>query len=184
MEIYRLHVSIRGIDPSIWRRIELSSRTTLKQFHRILQIAMGWEDRHLHEFVAQGKRYRDPDPYDDEQSVAFRENGVRLCKLLPTVGGEVLYIYDLGDYWQHVVRLESISAPNAGAQYPRVADGKRSCPPEDCGGPGSYTELLEILLDPERDEFARRLQWVGTRFDAEEFSAEAVNERLWRNRLL
>jgi hypothetical protein len=39
MDIYRVHVSLRRIDPSIWRRIELSSQTTLKQLHRILQIA-------------------------------------------------------------------------------------------------------------------------------------------------
>ena len=45
----RVHVSLREIDPPIWRLLELSSRTTLKQFHRILQIAMGWEDSHLHE---------------------------------------------------------------------------------------------------------------------------------------
>jgi len=36
MEIYRVHVSLREIEPAIWRRIELSSQTTLKQLHRIL----------------------------------------------------------------------------------------------------------------------------------------------------
>jgi Plasmid pRiA4b ORF-3-like protein len=57
MEIYRVHVSLREIEPLIWRRIELSSTTTLKQFHRILHIAMGWEDYYLHEYVVDGKRY-------------------------------------------------------------------------------------------------------------------------------
>ncbi len=47
MLIYRVHVAVIDIEPPIWRRIELSSRTTLKQFHRILQIAMGWENYHL-----------------------------------------------------------------------------------------------------------------------------------------
>jgi hypothetical protein len=51
MDIYRVHVSLRRIEPSIWRRIELSSQTTLKQLHRILQIAMGWENYHLHEYI-------------------------------------------------------------------------------------------------------------------------------------
>jgi hypothetical protein len=42
--------------------MELSSQTTLKQFHCILQIAMGWEDCHLHEFVVDQKRYGTPHP--------------------------------------------------------------------------------------------------------------------------
>ena len=51
MAIYRIHVSLLDIDPPIWRRIELSSRTALRQFHRVLQIVMGWENYHLHEFL-------------------------------------------------------------------------------------------------------------------------------------
>jgi len=56
MDLYRVHVSLREIEPAIWRRIELSSQTTLKQFHRILQIAMGWENYHLHEHIVDGRR--------------------------------------------------------------------------------------------------------------------------------
>lgn len=62
MQIYRLHVSLQDIKPMIWRRIEVSSETTLKQFHRILQIAMGWENCHLHEYIVDGRRYATPDP--------------------------------------------------------------------------------------------------------------------------
>lgn len=43
VNIYRVHVWLRETDPPIWRLLELSSRTTLKQFQRILRIAMGWE---------------------------------------------------------------------------------------------------------------------------------------------
>jgi hypothetical protein len=34
MGMFRVHVSLRRIEPTIWRRIELSSLTTLKQVHR------------------------------------------------------------------------------------------------------------------------------------------------------
>ena len=57
MTIYRIHVSLLDIKPLIWRRVELSGQTTLKQFHRILQIVMGWENYHLHEFLVGTKRY-------------------------------------------------------------------------------------------------------------------------------
>jgi hypothetical protein len=61
MDLYRVHVSLREIEPAIWRRIELSSQTTLRQFHRILQIAMGWENYHLHEYIVDGRRYGTPE---------------------------------------------------------------------------------------------------------------------------
>lgn len=54
MDIYRVHVSLRDIEPAIWRRIELSSQRTLKQLHRVLQIAMGWRNDHLHEYIITG----------------------------------------------------------------------------------------------------------------------------------
>lgn len=49
MTVYRLYVFLLDIAPPIWRRIELSSETSLAQLHKVLQAAMGWQDYHLHE---------------------------------------------------------------------------------------------------------------------------------------
>ncbi len=68
--------------------------------------------------------------------------------------------------------------------YPRIVDGARSCPPEDCGGTGGYADLLEILLDPAHEEFENMRRWAGPRFNAEVFSAEAANKRLQSRRSL
>lgn len=182
--IYGIHVSLREIQPLIWRRIELSSKTTLKQFHRILQIAMGWEDYHLHEYIVDGRRYGTPDPTYDELGEVVRESGVRLEAVLPSEKSEILYVYDFGDYWQHVIRLETIFPSEPGIRYPRIVDGARSCPPEDCGGSGGYADLLEILLDPTHEEFEHMREWAGPRFNEEMFSLEAYNEELQRRRSL
>jgi hypothetical protein len=182
MDIYRVRVTLRGIEPVVWRQIELSGQTTLRQFHRILQIAMGWENCHLHEFVVNGQRYGVPD--SDAPREVLREGRFRLAALLPQPGSEMLYIYDFGDYWQHDIRLEAIFAAEPGSQYPRVLNGARSCPPEDCGGPVGYADLLEILVNPAHEQFEDMRQWVGSRFNAEVFSADAVNERLRNNRSL
>jgi hypothetical protein len=184
MTIYRLHVSLREIEPAIWRRIELSSQTTLKQFHRILQIAMGWENYHLHEYIVDGRRYGTSDPTYDEPGEVVREAGARLASVLPQLGSEILYIYDFGDHWQHDVRLEAILPCDPDIQYPRVLDGKRSCPPEDCGGTSGYDDLLEILLDPAHEEFEHMRGWAGPRFNAEVYSIDAANQRLRNSRAL
>jgi hypothetical protein len=184
MDIYRVHVSLREIQPLIWRRIELASRTTLKQFHRILQIAMGWEDYHLHEYIVDGIRYCTPDPDYDKPEDVVRESGVRLQAVLSHPGAEITYIYDFGDFWQHDIRLEAAFPADPNIHYPRIVDGARSCPPEDCGGTGGYADLLEILLDPAHDEFENMRQWAGPRFNAEVFSADAANKQLQGRRSL
>jgi hypothetical protein len=48
--VYQLVITIEDVTPRIWRRLVVTSDTTLAQLHTYLQIAFGWEDYHLHEF--------------------------------------------------------------------------------------------------------------------------------------
>ena len=52
--IYQLKVSLMGIKPPIWRRIQVTGDTTLDVLHAILQTAMGWFGEHLYEFESAG----------------------------------------------------------------------------------------------------------------------------------
>jgi hypothetical protein len=55
--IYQLKVVLLGISPMIWRRLLVSSDSSIEDLHYTLQIAMGWEDIHLHQFIIHGKQY-------------------------------------------------------------------------------------------------------------------------------
>ncbi len=99
MSIYRLHVSLLEIAPLIWRRIELSSETSLARLHDVLQAAMGWKDYHLHEFEIAGQRYGVPNPDYDEPGEVFKESSAKLSKVLPCKGATLLYTYDFGKIW-------------------------------------------------------------------------------------
>jgi hypothetical protein len=182
--IYRVHVSLLDIEPVIWRRIELSSQTTLRQFHRSLQIVMGWENYHMHEFLAGKQRYGVPDSTYDEPGEVILEGKIRLSEVLPTLGAQIQYIYDLGDYWRHAVTLEESVSAEPDAEYPRLIGGARSCPPEDCGGTGGYANLLDILMDPKHEDYQHMHDWAGDKFNAEVFSFKDINLRLRRNRSL
>jgi len=46
--VYQLKVSLRDISPLVWRRLLVPSETTIAYLHDVVQIAMGWEDMHLH----------------------------------------------------------------------------------------------------------------------------------------
>ncbi len=176
--LYQLKVTLRDIHPLIWRRIQLWEDATLAQLHRILQIVVGWEDYHLHDFVIGRRVYSVPDPEDElyERKV-IDESGVRLREVLPRVGTVFEYRYDFGDNWRHDLLLEAILLPDPGTQYPHCLAGERHAPPEDVGGPHGYVHYLEVMADPGHVEHESMLQWRGP-FDPESFSLVAANQQL------
>ena len=88
------------------------------------------------------------------------------------------YSYDMGDGWEHHVELEAIGPPDPQTFYPVCIDGARRCPPEDCGGPFGYGDLLAAVGDPPDPQFQELRDWIGGSFDAEAFDFERVNALL------
>ena len=176
--IHQLKVTLKGGRPAIWRRVLVRSDTTLAQLHQVLQIAMGWYNSHLHEFVADGVQYGVPDT--ELGLTAQDERAVTLADVAPAAGHRLLYEYDFGDGWEHDVLVEKLFEAEPGATYPVCVKGRRACPPEDVGGPWGYAELLEILNDPHDAEYQERVEWVGGEFDPEQFDIENVNASLRR----
>jgi hypothetical protein len=169
---------LRDVHPPIWRRIQVWEDTTLAQLHTILQIVMGWEDYHLHQFLIGRRLYSVPDPDDTmyERKVVD-ESRVPLGEVVPRVGTEFTYLYDFGDSWEHDLILEAILLPEATAQYPICIGGERRTPPEDVGGISGYEEYLAVLAEPEHEEHENMLQWRGS-FDPEAFAQAQVNHEL------
>jgi hypothetical protein len=178
--LYQLKVTLQEIHPPIWRRLQIWEDATLAQLHRALQIIMGWEDYHLHEFSISRRIYSVPDPDDDlyERKV-IDEKRVRLKEAVPRVGTRFEYLYDFGDSWRHDLQLEAIVLPDAEGTYPCCLAGERRAPPEDVGGSPGYQDYLEAIADPEHDEHENVLQWRGP-FDSEAFSLADVNQQLRR----
>ena len=57
---YTLKIVLEGSNPPIWRRIQVCGNTKLDVLHTILQSAMGWGDKHSHEFIIGEKQYANP----------------------------------------------------------------------------------------------------------------------------
>jgi hypothetical protein len=173
--VYQLKVALRGVSPSIWRRVQVWEDCTLDQLHRVLQVAMGWENYHLYEFRIGGAMYRDPHPENEPEILNAKRT--RIGNVLPGIGAEFEYLYDFGDCWQHDLVLEAILEPSQDALYPRCAGGERSCPPEDVGGIGGYEHYLQAMADASHEEHEDMMAWRGP-FDPETFSAGKVNKLL------
>lgn len=174
--IYQLKVSLLDVKPVIWRRVRLPGATPLEKVHVVLQMVMGWQDSHLHQFVHGGHRYGEPDP--DFPDATLDEHGVLLSDLLQEPQDELLYEYDFGDGWEHRLVLEEILPIESASAQPLCLEGARACPPEDCGGAYGYQRLLRILGRPGHADYRDTLRWLGSEFDPDAFDCDEVNAML------
>lgn len=175
-QTYQIKITLKHIRPPIWRRLLVPSTIKLPVLHQTLQIAMGWSDMHLHHFV-QGRRcFGVADP--EYPSSVKDERNVRLDALLLDAGDRVDYEYDFGDGWAHTITLEKVLPFDPQVRLPVCLKGARACPPEDCGGPWGYRELLKMADDSLDDLDAEVFDWLPADFDPEYFGAAAVNALL------
>jgi len=175
-DVYQVKVTLDGIRPPIWRRILVTSDTTLSKLHRILQAVMGWDDYHLHQFIINETYYGKPEP--NFRFEVKNEEGVKLEKVVFRDKTKFIYEYDFGDSWYHNILIEKILPLDTDKHYPVCIKGKRACPPEDCGGEGGYYHFLEAIQDPDHTDHEDMLEWVGGCFDPEAFDINEVNRVL------
>jgi hypothetical protein len=156
---YRVRVDLTGTKPPLWRRLELASDMFLNELHDVIQTAFGWTDSHLHEF-ASGKDYYHVMaehylcPFQaDEGETGVPEEDVRLDEALAKPGDKLFYLYDFGDDWMHVIKLETVLPRDDSAPRAVCTDGRRPGPSEDCGGVYGY-DLITAALDPAHPEHA------------------------------
>jgi len=90
------------------------------------------------------------------------------------------YEYDFGDGWEHTLILEKVIDSDPDMKYPVCLAGERNCPPEDCGGAYGFMEMLEILKNPDHEEYETWKTWVGEEYDSERFDINMVNRLLQR----
>lgn len=210
-----LKVTLLNVEPACWRRLVVDASMSLDRLHCVLQSAFGWHGGHLHEFWtslrSRGgdfRRFGLPNEDDWDDSSALEDSTrARVAPLLGSRGAKLHYIYDFGDSWEHEIRCEKViregfdtlpvppeclvAPPSPKAKRPRriwafCHDGAGRTPPEDCGGPGGYADLLAALADPTHEEHASFREWLGLEegetWDAHRFDVDALNRELARMR--
>jgi hypothetical protein len=123
---------------------------------------------------------------DDPDAVRLKDLGLRINE-------RFVYEYDFTDNWQHLIRVEAILAPERDRHYPVCIDGRRACPPEDCGGPWQFLalrqhysffhimhRLLEIIEDDGRqDHLQEELEALHYWFHVDRFDRKEANRWLY-----
>lgn len=189
-QVLRFRIELCDVSPTVWRLVELDGASTFWDLHCVIQDAMGWMDRHLHNFSFDHRGASDPTlvgiPYHDPMPGARRIQAgwdLPLWRHFRKPGDSGTYNYDFGDDWQHDVEFEAVALREARTKYPRCLGGANACPPEDCGGPPGYAELQEAMVDAEHPRRAELLEWLGGPFDPAAFDHRTVKFTDPRKRL-
>jgi len=156
--VLELEVVLRDTKPPVRRRLLVDAETPLDHLHRILQLAMGWSNTHLHQFVADDMKYSDP---EFELEWAEDESHYVLRDLADKAEASFQYEYDFKDGWVHDVNVVRILTVQEAGDFPACVDGERACPPEACGGPEALADLQK------KDDY-----------DPPDFDTEPVNREI------
>ena len=178
--VYQFKITLKKIKPVVWRRIQVPEDYTFWDLHVAIQDSFGWLDYHLHEFEMMDPQREKitaigiPDeegPFDKEILPGWN---LKISDWFSRSNRSAHYTYDFGDNWEHIVKLEKVLSRKEGIKYPTCIDGKQACPPEDCGGPWGYENLLKILKNPDHEEYEDWLHWVGGKFDPKFFDPKRI----------
>ena len=181
-DVVRLKVTLRDTNPAIWRRVEVARPITLKDLHAIIQAAMGWENYHLYQFYI-GRQTINGPGFDDPGSFAPRNISAVRVSLDDLINSNVKrfrYLYDMGDSWEHELRIEKLLTADPAAIYPTFIDGAGRCPPEDVGGLPGFYNFLEAIEDPAHPDHQESADWYGGPFDPNLMDEAKIKKRLIR----
>ncbi len=182
--LYLLKIELLDIEPKIWRRFVVPGSITLDRLHDVIQIVMGWQDYHLHEFVIGKMKYTEnPEGKDDGEVDGL----FRLVDLVKQKGRNIRYLYDFGDSWEHEITIEDSRCSHPQLQAPvECLDGARACPPEDVGGTDGFFDFCEAVLDPANEDHEQLTQWYAGfpwytgAFIPEAYDVAKVNDELMK----
>jgi hypothetical protein len=176
--ILELRITLADIEAPVWRYVRVPDAYTLDQLHRVIQLLFGWLDYHLYSFEVGERRFEAPlSDAEDEDATAIRLRDLQLSK-----GARFTYTYDFGDNWVHQIAVEDVYIITPMDEdderlLPMLYRGERAAPPEDCGGPGGYAEMLEALRDPHHPEHGHYRLWAGDH-DPERFDLRMARNNL------
>jgi len=177
-----LRIELDGITPPVWRSVIVPKSANLGWLHAVIQVAMGWTNSHLHQFRLGDRIVSDPtfnlDEFEGDPPVTD-ENTVTVGQVGKARMPALVYEYDFGDSWNHLLTFRPLAEGQYGIENRAVClGGRRACPPEDCGGIPGYEEFLEALGDNRHPEHRAMKRWIGRPYDPDVFEVDTVNRCL------
>jgi hypothetical protein len=174
--VFQLRLELDGVTPTVWRRLMVSARASLHELHGVIERAMGRDPDASYRFDVDGVRYIDP---ADGPPTGREADAASLESLALHPGARFVHVVEnLGEPWRHVLTVEQEAPRLVGQRLPTCVAGARAAPPDDCGGPREYRELLAALGDPLDPRAAELRSWLPDHFDPEYADVTSINAAL------
>ncbi len=176
-----LRIDLEHMPHPVWRRIQIPARATLDELEQALMLLFRWDGYHLSAFFDggpwRGASYARRELLDHVDG-AEPSDVVTVDLLLGAPKRRLHWLYDFGDGWQHRITCEELTA--LADDEIRCTAGRNAAPPEDCGGPPGFAELLAAIGDPDHPQHDELTEWLGAPFDPTTFDLELENRILRR----
>jgi len=178
MPTFTFKIELMDTQPLVVRSFSIASESSMYLLHHVIQEVMGWKNYHLYQFTFDNLTIADKRLVSDELGPVTDAKTIMVEDICTKKGAILNYEYDFGDGWEHQIELMEISNQPVNALLPIIISGQNACPPEDCGGVGGYEELKKVLLDPGNEENKDMLEWVGYKFNPQEFNKKSAEKEL------
>ena len=176
--VARIRIEVMYTSPKIWRRVEVPLSFTLIGLHDVIQAAFDWDGDHFWTFnlgkadlgkFGKAEHFRwEPEEAQDVQLQALVNRGIKKLK----------YIYDYGDYWEHLITIMRVLDADPATTYPNLVAGANCAPIEDIGGVGGFYAFVAATEDPNHPDRERFEECFGAKkmneFDYEHFDEDRV----------
>ncbi len=175
----------------IWRGIICPSNIRLSYLSEFLVRTMGWVGYHEHQFTDKdGVEYVSTNFMENFDEYGPHEGEYRdfsewtLGDVLQKKGDHMTWTYDLGDDFTHTLTLREIHRYMRKDGLPPdpeycITGGGNSCPPDDVGGIYGYEHMLEVLKNPDDEEYQEYKDWLPDGFDPKRFNIHDARLRVW-----
>jgi len=174
--IFQLHLKLSECRPLIWRRLQVRETMWLSRLHDSIQLVFDWYDYQTHAFSFGDLRFGNPVKRDD--LIVEDDRDMTLADLGLENHAHFNYAYHFDAGWQIEAAIESVAAIKKGLRYPRCIAGERAGPPEDCGGPEAFHDMLSCIKEPDTELGREWLDWLGPGYDPAGFDLEKINRAL------
>jgi hypothetical protein len=174
--VFQLQLKVAECRPPVWRRLLVRESMWLSRLHDSIQLAFDWYDYQTHVFAFGDLRFGNPVKRDD--LVVEDDRDLTLLDLGWENHGHFTYAYQFETGWKLDVAIEAVTPLKKGLRYPRCVAGERAGPPEDCGGPEAYHDMLACIKEPDTELGREWLEWLGPGYDPAACDLEKINRAL------
>lgn len=177
MKGYQLKITLKGTSPPVWRRIWIPADMTFGNLHEAIQYLFGWMDYHLYNFEIRKSNVMVM--CDESEVFSFhRDKTIRnMDTPLNTYLKEqmkILYTYDYGDNWEHLILVEKES--EEAYHEIKLLKWKLDNLAEDAGNVPGYQRILAIAQDEAHVDHEHMKDWLEMQHIP--FDPELVRENL------